>query len=349
MGFNLPCIYRTKSSVLSAIISIYDFLISDTPKSSPRIGRYPNFDLMRLLLALEVAFVHAWAAVDEKFSWPGYVMAVPAFLSISGFLVLQSYSESKSWTEFIKKRGLRLLPALIVSFILVFLLFDYSATYNSIVNWLTGGLITPPGIRNVPLWSLAWEEAAYLMLAILWLIGAYKKPACIWALFIFSTALVWAASDLDPHTRMIFFLGPAFFTGNLMYIYRDRLLNVNPIVPWIVFYVMIQWQYVPDSKLFGGAYLAVFQAFAVVWVGMAGAQIIKFKIPDISYGVYIYHMPIIQYFLFIKGTTDFTQMIMLVSACLVPFSLASWFLIEKPALKLKNKKQAISETNEPAW
>lgn len=65
--------------------------------------RYPNFDLLRLLLALEVVVVHAWNETDPNFNWSGFIMAVPAFLAISGFLVLKSYEESNSWRSFAKK------------------------------------------------------------------------------------------------------------------------------------------------------------------------------------------------------------------------------------------------------
>ena len=56
--------------------------------------RYPNFDILRLLLATEVAVVHAWYETDRDFNWAGFIMAVPAFLAISGFLVRRSQAPS---------------------------------------------------------------------------------------------------------------------------------------------------------------------------------------------------------------------------------------------------------------
>ncbi|MNM69840.1 Acyltransferase family protein [compost metagenome] len=316
------------------------FVRQPAPPAKERSARYPNFDILRLLLAVEVAFVHAWATVEPNFNWNPYIMAVPAFLSISGFLVLQSYAESGSWGVFLRKRALRILPALLVSLALCLVLFDLRAAYNSFLNWITGGIYTLPGIANGPLWSLAWEEIAYLLLAALWTMGAYKRPFTIWALLTFSLCICWASVGLDPHTRIILFLGPAFFTGNLMYLYREALLRVHPVVPWIFFYIMLQWRFVPDANLLGGASLLLVQAFAVVWVGMAGVRIIPFKMPDLSYGIYIYHMPIIL-FLFTKfNIITLPSMLMLLSASIIPFSLASWYLVEKPALRLKRAKSA---------
>ena len=311
-----------------------------TPRR-PRGGRkerYPNFDILRLLLASEVAFVHAWFTVEPSFNRNPYVMAVPAFLSISGFLVLQSYSESGAWGVFLRKRALRILPGLLLSLLLCVALFDLRAAYNSFLNWITGGIYTLPGIANGPLWSLAWEEIAYLLLAALWALGAYRRPFTIWALLVLSLSICRASTGLDPHTRMILFLGPAFFTGNLMYIYREPLLKAHQIVPWIFFYIMLQWRFVPDANLLGGASLLMVQAFAVVWVGIAGFKIIPFKIPDLSYGVYIYHMPIILFLYTHFDIKTLPSMLMLLAVTVIPFSLISWYLVEKPALRLKQKK-----------
>jgi peptidoglycan/LPS O-acetylase OafA/YrhL len=101
-------------------------------------------------------------------------MAVPAFLAISGVVVLKSYSEKVSLKEFAKRRALRILPALSASILLIFALFDSQVATNAITTWLSGGNYIPEnGYTNQALWSLAWEELAYLILAGLWAIGAY--------------------------------------------------------------------------------------------------------------------------------------------------------------------------------
>jgi peptidoglycan/LPS O-acetylase OafA/YrhL len=299
------------------------------------VGRYPNFDVLRLLLAAEVAFVHAAFVVNSAFSWNDYVMAVPGFLAISGFLVLQSYSESGSWIAFIRKRACRLLPALAVSLILTWILFGAAGMFNSLLNWLTGGLYTVDGMANGPLWSLGWEECAYLLLAGLWVVGAYKRPFYIWALLAISIGVVCAGNNLAPHARIILFLAPAFFTGNLMFIYRERLLKIPSFVPWIIFYVMLQWRLVPAAGMLGGASLVLFQAFAVVWVGMAGSKIIPFKFPDISYGLYVFHFPIVLFLESRYGITKLSEMLVWMGCLVIPFCLGSWYLIEKPALRFK--------------
>jgi peptidoglycan/LPS O-acetylase OafA/YrhL len=303
---------------------------------SPTNKRYPNFDVLRLLLAAEVAAVHVCAHLDPNFDWPGFVMAVPAFLGISGFLVLQSYSESGSWRVFAIKRTLRILPALLVSFALCLVLFDWQLVRNSGLLWISGGLYRTSGLTNVPLWSLAWEELAYLGLAVLWWLGAYHRPFFIWLLWAVSIGVVWvSASRLEPSRLIILFLGPAFFTGNLMFIYRRYLLAVPSYLPWIAFYIMLRWHFVPESRFFGGAMLLLVQTFSVVWVGMAGATIFPFRLPDISYSVYIYHFPILVFIANRCNPTSVGQLAAFTAMALVPLCLGSWYLVEKPMLRLK--------------
>lgn len=294
---------------------------------------YPNFDVLRLLLAAEVAFAHAWGFVDPNFGWNGFVMAVPAFLAISGFLVLQSYESSHSWRHFLKKRVLRIGPALLASFVLCFVLLGPGATYRSFVVWISGGLIDSGG--RSPLWSLAWEELAYLMLAGLWLLGAYRRPIYIWALLALSLLFCRAFDDLAPQNRMILFLPCAFFVGNLAYLYRDRLMGLGYVAPLVGFYVMLRWQNVPDAGWFGGADLAVVQAFGVVWLGMAGLRIIPWRMPDLSYSLYIYHWPVLLFLMSTFRITTLPDLLAAGTAVLLPLCLVSWYLMEKPALRLK--------------
>ncbi|MBC3207667.1 acyltransferase [Pseudomonas sp. SWRI111] len=297
--------------------------------------RYPNFDLLRLLLAVEVAFVHGWAMTDTAFNWAGFIMAVPAFLAISGFLVLKSYEESGTWGVFIRKRALRLLPALLVSLILCWVLFDWFAVYNSLLNWVTGGLYTLPGVANGPLWSLMWEEIAYVCLALLWMAGAYKHRAIIWLLLAMSFAIVYWARVLDGHTQMILFLLPSFFIGNLAYLHRTSLLKVHPVIPWCLLFAVIFSYRIPYFGQLVQLSPVGFQAFAVVWVGMAGLNAAPFRFPDISYSVYIYHMPIVIYLIRHDIATTTSSMALWLPLPLLAICLASWYLVEKPALKLK--------------
>lgn len=299
--------------------------------------RYPNFDVLRILLAAEVVVAHGWFYATPSHNWYAFVSAVPSFLAISGFLVLKSYAESNSAAVFWRKRALRILPALLVSFALYAILFDWHAVFNSILNWLSGGLYTLPGNANGPLWSLAWEELAYLCLTLLWAAGAYRRPVFIWLLFAGSVFAVWQTRQVDPQYQTIILLAPCFFLGNLMFLHRSLFLRLNGLLPWIVLVLVIWGRNLPVWGSLVQLSPPIFEAFAIVWVGMAGSQLLRARVPDISYGLYIYHSPILTYLLVKMGPMSPAEIAVWLTIPLLLVCLASWYLVEAPALKLKGR------------
>lgn len=234
-----------------------------------------------------------------------------------------------------KKRVLRIFPALLFSMLVCWLLFDKFAVCNSFLNWATGGIYTLPGVANGPLWSLAWEEVAYASLAVLWMLGAYRKPAVIWLFLMISFVIVHLGRSLDSHTQIILFLLPSFFIGNLVYLYRAIFLKVHSLIPWVFLLVVINGARIPYFNQLLQLSPVGFQAFAVVWVAVAGLKVVPFRFPDISYGVYIFHMPIIIYLVREKIAVTPKEMALWLPVPLLLTCLFSWYLIEKPALKRK--------------
>ena len=62
---------------------------------------------------------------------------------------------------------------------------------------------------------------------------------------------------------------------------------------------------------------------------------------DISYGIYIYHMPILNVFVTFGLMNDVKYLWMVLISAFV-FAILSWSLIEKRALKLKENKRLIA-------
>lgn len=299
--------------------------------------RYPNFDLARLLLASQVFIDHASFIAGHGPLFRSFIEPVPGFLAVSGFLVLKSLERSTSVSEFFAKRVLRVAPALLVSLLLAGLLFGPAFALNSTLVWATGGLFHLDGPANGPLWSLLWEEIAYGSLVALWLLGAYKRPVWVLLMIAGAVAINWWQWDLTPHNKTILLLPVAFLVGNLMYLCRETLLRCDPFTPYVALFAVLQFRFSPDADMFGASALTVAQSFAVIWVSMAGKPLVQVKFPDISYGLYIYHWPIAA-FLFESGlATSLPGLLIASTAVLVPFTLASWFLVEKPALRLKRR------------
>ncbi len=74
----------------------------------------------------------------------------------------------------------------------------------------------------------------------------------------------------------------------------------------------------------------IFYISIIFWVGF-GLPVIKLGF-DISYGIYIWHMPIINFFLVIH----FPSMGFVITLTML-VALMSWFFVESPALRLKQK------------
>src|SRR5579871_2393284 len=118
--------------------------------------RYPLFDILRLVLALEVVSGHLFA--------PERVPAVAGFLAISGFLIPQSYRDSRSYGHFAWKRAVRILPALLAVLLAIALVGGLANSLLTLKYYLTFGFSAPSW--DDALWSLPFEEALYACLAI---------------------------------------------------------------------------------------------------------------------------------------------------------------------------------------
>src|SRR5471030_2863634 len=108
---------------------------------------YPNFDWLRLLFAIQVVAIHTGIGSNV------FMNPVPAFLAISGFVVLGSI-ERRSIGEFFISRALRVLPLLAVSFIAVGIYFSPEEMIKNILFWLWP---TGPNPANPVVWTLIYE------------------------------------------------------------------------------------------------------------------------------------------------------------------------------------------------
>ncbi len=296
-----------------------------------------SFDLMRLVAALLVVVSHTfplsgqpplriWGVEDLG------ALGVSIFFVISGYLVTASYVRDPK--TYLVKRLLRIEPALIASLIVTVVLLAavttapmseyapkaalyvvrnallYPATYD-----LPGVFEGAPvaGVVNGVLWTLRLEFSFYLVLM---LIRADLRIvlALTAAGFVVWLGMVMAQPEW-AHTRpsRVVFLtarnGMLFFAGAALQLRAIR-------VPlWL-----------------GAASVAAFPfvgppALPTAVLGLARPG----KLPaDLSYGVYIYAFPV-QQALAMAGELNVLTAILAV----LPFAALSWFLVERPALKLK--------------
>ncbi len=79
-----------------------------------------NFDLLRLLAAMQVMLFHGISHFQLEQDLPVLLEVlrpfpgVPIFFFVSGFLISRSYKSNSRIAEFVQNRSLRIFPALVV-------------------------------------------------------------------------------------------------------------------------------------------------------------------------------------------------------------------------------------------
>ena len=222
----------------------------------------------------------------------------------------------------------------------------------------------PPGIfRNVwngSLWTLFFEFLCYLMLAALSVAGLLRHRAVVAVLAlgtyvasIVVTSVPNLAADFSPshhwYVMQMFTFVPLFLTGSLVFLYRERIPDSGLVAIvstglFLLGFVLPLGAGVPVFTFTSMGLTSVFLVYPLLWLGIhlpfsrVGAR------NDYSYGIYVYAFPI-QQLLVLWGVSrwgywPYTLVTLLV---LGPVAAASWWAVEKHALKLKTIRLPRSE------
>ena len=137
------------------------------------------------MAALSVVLYHATTILHDRNHsgpiWQWIFPAVPIFLGLSGFLVLRSRETTATWGRFAFKRLLRVGPAFVASLLLIAVLFGIPDALHSLSAWANlGAHLVTDSYKNLPLWSLGWEEIFYVVLAVAFALGWYRRPLFCW-------------------------------------------------------------------------------------------------------------------------------------------------------------------------
>lgn len=305
-----------------------------------------SFDWLRLLAAGMVIFHHLYAlsgrAPPMVFAADYGALGVGVFFVVSGYLVCGSLRRSASLGDYLKKRLLRIGPGLVVSllvtalvlgpFVTTLSLRDYFASPQVWLYVVRNALLYPvdyalpgvfaanpfPGVVNGSLWTLRLEFSGYLGLAVLAALGLLR-PAVVTGLATLAAAafvvlhLAWPAqagwlrlADLAALNGYLFLAGA----------WLD--LRGKPLAWW--------------APAIGLLLLATpLWMLGLPAVVLAVARTPAPRLPaDLSYGLYIYAFPLQQILAAHGALTLWASL-----AATAPFAAASWFLVEKPALRLK--------------
>lgn len=335
--------------------------------------RNNNIGFLRLLLAYAVIFSHSPQLIDgdksREFVYllTGAVslgeLAVNGFFLISGYLICQSYENSKSQFNWLIKRILRIYPAFIVVWLVcIFIIVplaeaSHLLTQHNVFDWFriggkifflsvphVDGFYHVTGIEslNGSLWSIRYEFISYLIIPLIAYFGLTKKN--IFAALFLSTIiyLYTRISGVDFILNQPFQfsvalfsrLACAFLIGMCFYKYKDKLVW-NKFVGAACFILLILFISNPILSHLGfnsfGAYL-IFN-FSFNYKNSLFEKINNSY--DISYGVYIYAWPI-QILLILKNP-NITPWILSITTVILTSILGyiSWKLIEERFIGFK--------------
>jgi peptidoglycan/LPS O-acetylase OafA/YrhL len=306
-----------------------------------RGGRVANYDVLRLCLALEVLAIHC-IRIPVMREFPLPLPPVPAFVALSGFLIPDSWSSSDGWRHFARKRLLRVLPAFVLSLVLVQGLFGAGALVATLASYVTLGLVQRVGssaTHNGALWSLALEELLYtshvlVRLARLW------RPSTAVALYA-ATMVAWFFVRHQDDAR-IFESASTYFAANVAWFHKERLLRLPTALLVVAFVVFVAISTSADMSHL--RYLATLGPLCVTTVLLAAKlPQVRFPMPDVSYGIYVFHVPILIWLVYYRHLTSMTPKSAATLVLTLALATASWYALEKRALRYKNPRSRPAE------
>lgn len=327
-------------------------------------SQHNSLNALRLFLALLVIVSHA--PLTGGFGEPFQIgdvevggWAVECFFIISGWLITGSRLHL-DFLPFLLRRVLRIFPAFWVSLVAVAFAFapltvlfgggEYrlgealgfvskNASLYVLQPTIEGSLVSSAydSHWNLSLWTLRWEFLAYLGIAVLlghtwtrarpWVVlAAFMVVAVPYAVVV--AADVQTSAGYAQASR----LGGCFLAGAVAYRFRTRIpVNRRWILAAVLVLVTLSFLHVVRG--FG----AVPLAYLTLWLGGTLPLQSVGRVNDISYGVYVYAFPL-QLLLAVAGVPGWGLFAYTV-VCLVvvlPLAWASWVLVEKPMLALKD-------------
>lgn len=332
--------------------------------------RQDNFAAIRLIAAILVLYGHSFPLTGGI--GPSYLgnavstISVKVFFVISGYLISESWIRDPHLPRFLMRRALRIFPALIVlCFFTVFFVgpalgtltpgayFSTSGTWRYFENIVLLPRYDLPGLFadnvypnavNGSLWTLPVEFSMYLLTPVVLLLPSSRHHVWVAAIAL-SVASVWFARWNIPEHPTVFWgtnlvnaveMAPYFVWGMVFRLwFRPKHFNLQIALAMMLLLPLLATDW-PRSEIIS----LIVIPYCTLAIGHATPPRFAWaeKFGDFSYGTYLYgflFQQIVANYLANSGNHWANFLFALVPTLI--FGLASWKLIEQPALKIKPK------------
>ena len=323
-------------------------------ETTERVKRDNCFDFLRYFFAFSLILVHFCTLTNQEQFW--FVtgqMRVKAFFTITGFLVVYSFLRRNSLKVYCWKRVYRIVPAYVVTILLCFFIgfffstasikeyflsqqsLKYLAANLSFMNFIEPSL---PGLFtnncygsfvNGSLWSMKYEVLFYI--AVPFMIFLMRKVRKIYVLAVVFIILTIYNQYHDNSMCTIIY----FFSGTAILLYFDWFCkHVKWIFPCCILHFCLTLFY--DYAFLYYIEPLVFSAIIVAVAYYCKPLNFLQRYDNISYGLYLYHFPVIQVLVQYK-LHQYNIYLTFILSLLITATLAviSWYMIEKPMLRRK--------------
>ena len=327
------------------------------------------FDFLRLFFAISIFFCHlAELSTHQDLQFLLSIfsasIAVKSFFVISGFLIAKSYTKTTSLKQYFIKRAKRILPAyifvILLSTVVLFFVSNLSvhhyftnpATFRYVgwnlvfMNFMQPSL---PGVFehnfigavNGALWTLKIEEGFYLLIPLLFYFFDKIKNKTAVLILLYCCSIVYFQLFTEYyHLPILAKQLPGYLSyfsvGMLLYFNFQTLqkFNMQLLFGAILLFLGMLYQY--NGYLFplSLGLLVILLAYNLPFLNNFG------KYGDFTYGIYIFHFPIIQVFTHFGLFEQYNPFLVsaIIGIVTLLMALFSWFFIEVQFLdRYKNK------------
>jgi peptidoglycan/LPS O-acetylase OafA/YrhL len=330
------------------------------------------FDFLRFFFAANIVLAHICVLSQNKSlaflsNFSNSTIAVRGFFIISGFLVAKSYTNTPSLKEYFIKRAKRILPAYVVVLLLSVIILAFFSNYDAldyfadinVIKYLGWNLIflnfmhpCLPGLFennlmcavNGSLWTLKVEEGFYLVLPLIfYVIKKSKKPFLILGILYVLSILYWFVMDFYLNQPLLAKQLPgylSYFVAGIFLFMKFELVikNKNGLLFLSVLLLLISnFSNFQIDVLYPAAFgmIVIVAAYNLPFFNNFG------KYGDFTYGLYIYHFPIIQLFRHYDLFEKHNPILMAICVILITlfFAVFSWSFIEKRFLERFRKNE----------